>query len=193
MDPLQILVGVGRLYAAPKGTAFPKIDAAPAVDWIDLGVTDGGVTVSIKQTIEMHRVDQETGAVKATRTEEDLTIETSLALNTLENLAEVMGNTVTDTAATAADAGYRTLGLARGADVEELAFLFRGKSPYMADRNAQYELPRGVFNQDEIGTEYTKEGKAMIPCTFSALVDPDASSDDEKFGRLKAQDADATA
>jgi len=189
MDSLQILVGAGKLYMAPLATAFPLVDAAPAVAWVFLGETDGGVTVTKKQTVDVHRVDQFTGPIKATRSEEDVVIETSLAVMTLENMADVIGNAVADTAPGAGTAGYRKLGLTSGFDVDEHAFLFRADSPYLAGKYAQYELPIGVFNQDEVGMEYVKDGKTLMPISILALVNPSAATEDEQFGRLVAQDA----
>jgi len=192
MDPLQILVGAGNLYIAPKGETFPAIDADPAGNWEFLGETDGGVTVTLSQVVDLHRVDQFTGPVKATRSEETLKIETNVAVTTAELLAFMNGNSVTDTAAGAGTAGTRKLGLTSGFDVTEYAFLFRGNSPYQAGANAQFEVVVGVFNQDDIGLEFKKDDKTLVPIMVTALVDPDAASEDEQFGRFIAQDASPT-
>lgn len=186
-EPYEILTGVGDLYVAPVGTAFPLLSAVPAVEWVHLGLTQDGVAVSSDQDIEEIRVDQETGPVKATRTEENLTITTRLAEMTLENLAKVMGNTVTDTPAGVGVIGTREVGLYRGQVVKNYAFLFRGISAY-GDFPAQYEVPVGYF-AGPTETEYTKDGNAQIGVEFHALVDPSAADDTEKFGRLIMQDA----
>jgi hypothetical protein len=190
MNAYEVLTGVGNLYLATVGTAFPAVNEAPGAGWTALGETDGGVTVTPKQKIDKHRVDQRTGAVAASRSEEDLTIETSLALATLENLAKALGGAVTDTAPGVATIGYRTLNLYRGTSVTEYALLFRGNSPYGA-YNSQFEVPR-VYVDGDIGMEYTKDGKVLVPVTFEALENLSASTAGERFGKLVAQDAAAT-
>lgn len=183
----EILTGVGRLYIAAVGTAFPAVNATPGASWTNLGETLDGVTVTPDQTVNEFGTDQRTGKVKASRSEESLMIETKLAQSTLENLASVLGNTVTDTPPGVGTIGTRKVGLTRGFAVDEYALLFRGTSPYGAF-NAQYEVPRGYFGGSQ-AMEFTKEGQVAIPVEFHALEDLSASTDDEKFGRLTAQDA----
>jgi hypothetical protein len=185
--PYEILTGVGELYLAPVGTAFPAVDAVPGASWIDLGNTQDGVTVTADQDITEIRVDQETGPVKATRSEESLVIATKLAAMTLENLAYVLGNTVTDTPPGAGTIGTREVGMYRGQAVTTYALLFRGVSAY-GNYPAQYEVPMGYFG-GSAESEYTKDGNAGIPCEFHALVDPNAATAAEKFGTLVMQDA----
>jgi hypothetical protein len=191
MNAYEILSGVGTLYAAAANTAAPAVNAAPSVSWTDLGETDGGVKVVPTQKIEGHGTDQRTGKVKATRTEETLGIETSLAQATLENLAKVMGGqTVTDTPPGVATIGIRAMGFYRGGSVDEFALLFRASSPY-GDYPAQYYIPRGYFDGDN-GMEYKKGPKVMIPVKFEALEDLNAGSEEERFGVYTAQDAAVT-
>ena len=190
MKSEQILVGVGDLYIAPVGTVFPDLTAAPGAPWRYQGETDDGVKVTKTRSIEEHSVDQRTGPVKATVTEEGLTVEVNLAILTLENLADVLGVVVTDTPAGVGVIGTREVPLYTGAAVVEFAILFRGSSPYGAAYPAQYQLPRGYFS-DDLGLEYKKDGKTLIPVKFMALEDLNAASPAERFGKLIAQDADA--
>ena len=191
METYELLHGAGSLYVAPIGEAFPDVETTPAGNWVALGETKDGVTVNYDESIEVVRVDQETGGVKAIRTEEDMMIETSLAIGTLANLSYFLnGNTVTDTAAGAGTIGTQEIANYRGGVVQEYAILFRASSPYGASYPAQYELPRGYF-EGPAGLEYVKDNTVVIPCVFHALVDLTASTDDEKFGKLIAQDADA--
>jgi hypothetical protein len=185
--PYEILTGVGELYLAPAGTAFPDVNATPGASWIDLGNTQDGVTVTADQDITEIRVDQETGPVKATRAEENLVIGTKLAAATLENLAYVLGNSVIDTPPGVGTIGTREVGMYRGQVVKTYALLFRGVSAY-GDYPAQYEVPLGYFGGAS-ESEYTKDGNAGIPVEFHALVDPNAATDAEKFGVLVMQDA----
>lgn len=190
MEPYEILTGVGTLFVAPVGTVFPDLDDSPAAAWRNLGNTQDGVKVTLDQKIDEHSVDQETGAIKASRSEESLVLETSLAEATLENLADVIGATLIDTPAGAGTIGTREVPLYKGANVNTFAFLFRGNSAY-GNYPAQYELPYGYFG-GSVELEDTKEGNRKIGVEFHALVDPNAALDADKFGRLIMQDAEAT-
>lgn len=189
-EPYELLVGVGDLFIAPAGTAMPALGTEPSGSWVALGQTDGGVKVVKTQTIETFTSDQRTGKVKAVRTAEGLTVETNLQEATLENLANVINGTVTDTAPGALTIGKRTLKLHKGAEVEEFALLFRGDSPY-GDYPGQYYVPRGFMDDDE-EIEYTKDGKTLIPMKFEALEYDAAATEDERFGIVEYQDAAAT-
>lgn len=191
MQTYELLHGAGTIYVGPIGEAFPALDTTPAGNWVTLGETKEGVTVVYEDSIEGIRVDQETGIVKAIRTEEDMRIETSLAVGTLENLSYFLnGNAVTDTPAGSGTIGTREVANYRGGVVQEFSILFRATSPYGDNYPAQYELPRGYF-EGPSGLEYMKDDTVVIPCVFNVMVDLTAATDAEKFGRLIAQDADA--
>lgn len=189
-QPYAILVGAGKLYRAPVGTDFPDVDATPSGEWIEMGDTDGGVTVTLEQTIAQHRTDQSTGPRKATRSEENLIIETGLAEATLENLSALLTEEVVDTPPGASTIGTREVNLYRGFELKEYALLFRGQSPY-GDYPGQYEVPRGYFD-GPTAPPYTKDAKTLLGMRFVALEDPNASSDAERFGRLIVQDEEPT-
>ena len=187
MDQYSILTGVGSIYIAPVGTAFTALTATPSGAWRSLGETQDGVDVEHDEKIERIRTDQRTGAVKATRTEESLMVKTKLAEATLENLADALGVTVTDTAAGVGTIGTREIPFYRGAAVEEYAVIIRGYSPYL-DGPAQYEIPRGFFGKVD-AIKYEKGKNASIPITFESLEDLNAASAEDRFGRLVAKDA----
>lgn len=186
--PYEILVGVGTLYVAVAGTAAPAtVGTTPSSAWTNLGDTDGGVTITKEQNIELFRNDQSTAPKKAVRTEEDVVIETNLAKATLENLVFAINGTVTDTPPGAGTIGTRTLKMYKGADVTQYAFLFRGSSPYGAFPG-QFYIPVGVF-LDDIGMEFKKDEMTLIPIKFAALENPSASTEADRFGLITYQDA----
>jgi hypothetical protein len=186
MDAFALLTGVGNLYRADVNTAPPDLGDAPSGSWRSLGETQDGVDVEPGQKIELVRTDQRTGAVKAVRSEESLKLKTKLAEHTLENYADALGGTVTDTAPGSGTIGTRSVNMHRGATVTEFAFLFEGYSPYL-DGPAYYYVPRGYFDLDSI--KYDKAKNAPIPITFEALEDLEASTEEERFGYLIAKDA----
>ncbi len=188
-QPYEILTGVGTLYKAPVGTAFPGLSAVPAAPWVSLGETDGGVKITPEQTTKTFSSDQRTGPYKAIRTEEALAVETNLRNATMENIAILLGNSVTDAPAGVGTIGTREVALHRGAAVTEYALLFRHEhgSPY-GDYPAQYELPRGFFD-GPTGQEYKKDDAVLLPLKFVALEDYNAAQEEDRFGRLVAEDA----
>lgn len=186
MDAFSIMTGVGTLYIADALTAPPALGSSPSGSWRDLGNTQDGVEVDPSQKVELTRTDQRTGAVKAVRSEEALKVKTKLVENTLENLADALGNNVTDTAPGSGTIGTRKVFMYRGAEVAEYALLFEGYSPYL-DGPAYYYIPRAYIDLDAI--KYDKAKNAPIPVTFDALENLSASSAEERFGYLIAKDA----
>ncbi len=182
----SILVGSGEIFIAPVGEAFPDADDAPAGNWVTLGDIDGGVTINKTQSTDEHEVDDESGPVKITRSAERMTIVANLAEATLDNLGEVFNKQ--DPSVDAGPPAIKTLNLYRGVgNVNEVAVLFRGGSPY-GDFNAQYQIPRAAQIGD-IGSAFVKDSKVLIPVEFTALVDPNAATAAEKFGSWVAQTA----
>ena len=185
--PYELLTGVGTIYIAPANSTMPVLTAAPTDPWVSCGETDDGVKVRKTQNIETFSSDQRTGKKKAIRTEEGVEVETNLQEGTLENLANVINGTVTDTAPGAGTIGKRALKLHAGAEVTEYALLFRGKSPY-GNFPGQYYVPRG-FMDDDVEQEYKKDGIALIPVKFVALEDLAAATEADRFGVAEYQDA----
>jgi hypothetical protein len=77
-----------------------------------------------------------------------------------------------------------------GPDVAQMAMLVRGSgvSPYLADKNVQYEVPV-VIQMAEPEVVYKKGDPAGLALEFVALVDLNAASPAKRFGVLRAQDA----
>lgn len=186
-QPYAILVGVGTLYVAPVGSTPPALTATPSSPWVSLGETEDGVTLSKTRNREAFTSDQRTGKVKVVQTEEGITVETSLHESTLENLAYAIGGTVTVTAPGSGTIGKKTLKLHSGATVPELAFLFRGNSPY-GNWPGQFVLPRGYMD-DDVEMEFKKDEKTLIPVKFEALEDLNAATEDDRFGYVEYQHA----
>lgn len=193
MEPYEIIGQPLELYLAPIGTAFPLIDAAPAVDWVNVGTSgvnsqdENGVTVTHSQTITKARPGGTTGVRKVFRTEEELMFKVTLWDVSLEQyLLALNSNTIATTAAGSGTAGFKQLGLSRGKTVAAYALLARGVSPYDDAMAAQYQVPR-CYQSASPAIAYKKGVPAGIELEFTALEDLNAATDDVRFGSMVFQ------
>jgi hypothetical protein len=184
-SPYQIIAGPARVWAGATGTAFPAVNASPSGSWTDLGMTEGGVTVSHTQSITMITTDQYTAGVKAIRPEEGLTVSFALAELTLEKFAFALNNASVVSAA--GPPATKEIPLYRGVDVSRHSLLVRGPSPY-GNFNMQYQLPV-VVQSEEPEVSFVKDDKSVLTVAFQVLIDLSAAQDSDRFGKLIAQTA----
>lgn len=195
-DPLEVIAAPFRVYAAPVGTAFPDVtdpEDDPSFDaWTligssgDLNYDRGtGVVVEHKQSITPWRSVGDAGSRKVFRTEEDLTIKLKLVDLTLEQYARALNSNSVDSAAV----GSRKVGLSRGFPVATHALLIRSSvSPYGDGLNMQYEIPVAAQTGSPSVTLSKPGEPAGLDLEWMALVDPNATDETERFGRLVAAD-----
>jgi hypothetical protein len=175
--PFEILAGAATIYLGDVGAVAPLIDAVPDPDdWVDVGDTEGGVSIEIGQDTTELSTDQKIAPVKIVRTGESVTVTFALAEATLENLAKVLDDiTVTVVPPAKGTAGYRKFELARGAGpMAQHALLIRGPSPY-GDFNMQFVFPQAVMT----GTPtfaLVKDDKVVFDTEWKALYDLDAGT-----------------
>lgn len=193
MTPYEIIAGPLTLWAAPIGTAFPLIDAAPAGPWAKIGTSgdrnyaDDGVSVTHSQSIQKVRPAGALGAVKAFRDAEDLSFMVTLWDMTLEAYTLALSGVAPSATAAGADtAGFKKLGLSRGETIKTYALLVRGVSAYGDGYAAQYEVPR-CYQSGNPAPVFKKGVPAGLQLSWEALEDPAAASADERFGRLIMQ------
>lgn len=195
--PYEVIGAPFTLWVAAVGVTFPKVDATPSGSFTKIGSSgtlsymDDGVTIEHSQAMSFFRSAGDAGSRKVFRTEEDLKIRMILADLTLEQYRYALNsNTVTTTSPTMVLAGQKKVGLSRGLAVATMALLVRGPSSYMDDGHAQYEVPIAVQtgNPQPVFRKGVATGLAL---EWTALVDVSAASDDERFGRLVIQTADA--
>jgi hypothetical protein len=196
--PYEIIAAPYTVWTAPVGTAFPTVIVDPSASWTKVGTNGNlnygdseGVTVALPQTTTKFRALGDSGARKIFRTEEDLMIRLMLHDITLEQFAHALnGNSITTVASSVGVAGTKKIGLSRGFTVATYALLVRGPSPYGDDMTLQFEVPIAAQSgsPEVVFVKGTPVGLAL---EWTALVDPSASSDAERFGRLRAQHEDA--
>lgn len=195
MQPYEIIMAPFEVFTAPVGEAFPDVDETPTGNWELFGTngiknySEDGVTVTHEQTLEPHRTVGSTGPVKVKRTEESLLIDFVLEDLSLEQYAKVLNNVVvTDTAAGSGTPGHRDITLRQGPAVAEFAVLVRGPSPYADGMIAQYQVPR-AYQAANPTPVFSKGEAAGLAVQLAALEDMNAATDEERFGKLVAQDA----
>lgn len=193
--PYEIVGLPADVYLADVGTTFPDIDATPDPgDWTLLGqdgslnYTVDGVIMNAPQSFNFWRSLGSAAVRKVFRTEEDFRIGVSVADMTLEVLALVAGNTVQPVTAQPGTADHKRLGGTRGLTIATFAVLVRvpGGSPYMADGNFDIRLGRAQYTGSG-QTSWRRDGPAIVPMEFTALVDPDAADPSEQLVTYLAQ------
>lgn len=194
--PFELIVAPFEVWSAPVGTAFPTLDEAPAGAWAKVGtsgkesITHAGVQVSHESayTVAPFVLPGATAPSKASRTMELVSVAFMLADVTAEAYATALnGAVVTDVPPGSGTAGYRTVTLLNGPDVDEVALLIRGEvSPYIATGRSQYELPR-VTQTAPPTPLFIKSEPAGLAFRLRALRDETLG-----YGVLRLQDAAAT-
>lgn len=201
-EPYEIISSPYTVFVAPTGTTFPDIDTAEgsfASAWFKLGTSgnrnyeEEGVTVTHEQTVNLWRAAGGTGPIKALRTEEGLLVAFTLVDLSVTQYAKTMDDaTVTSVAASTGTAGEDSFNFYRGFPVELFALLVRGDfSPEGDGFKSQYEVPV-VYQSGSPAPQFQKGQPAGLSLEYTALEDPNASSEAERFGTFRAQDAAAT-
>lgn len=172
MQPFEIVCAPYTGYSAPTGTAFPAIDTAPAVAWVQIGTsgnknyTDAGVGVQHPQTIGEFTPAGSTTVRKAWRQAEGLIVTFSVADLTVEAYAALMGGmTITTVTTTTGVAGNKSIEFYRGPLVNAVALLIRGISPYDETKNAQYEI-QAAYQAGSPSPTFSKANPAELAAEF---------------------------
>lgn len=155
----NLIQGPATLYVAPFGTAEPAtVAAAPATGWVDVGGTQEGVELGIADEYAVLGVDQVIYEIERRRTGRVLTIKTSLAEATLENLAHSINNTAPAAGVLTADDGLTAFAPAYK------AVLLDGIAPGGFRRRI---ILRKCLSTDSVAMAYKKDGQTLIPVTFT--------------------------
>lgn len=201
MTPDEIITAPFTIWLAPAGTAFPALSEEPGEDWTLLGsrgtrsFAEGGVTTQHQRQIEQPLPAGNSAPSTSFVSGEAFRIRVEMFDLTLDQYAQALGqNAVVATSGTGGGPGYRTIGLSlRPRANTVLALLARGPSPYDEDLIAQYEVPRCKEAGGGPQLIFRKGQPTGVTVDFLALEDPDAVSEDQLFGRLRAQDESAFA
>lgn len=154
----NLIQGPATLYIAPFGTAEPAtVATVPAAGWVDVGGTKDGVELGVADSYSALTVDQVIYDIESRRTERQVTIKTSMAEATLDNLAIAIANTAPTASVLTADDGLTAFAPAYR------AALIDGIAPGGFRRRI---IVRKVLSTDNVAMAYKKDGQTLIPVTL---------------------------
>lgn len=166
----NLTMGPGTLYKGDVGATEPSdsevSNAIPETsasgDFIDLGGTNGGVTLALEQEYTELEVDQIVDIPERRLTKREFKINTSLAETTLENfvIANNGGTITTGSGFEAFDPKQDT----SAAQPTYIALIFDGIAPNSLRRRV---IARRVLSVAGIEQEYSKDGQSLYPVEFS--------------------------
>lgn len=198
MQPFELVMSPATVYVALEGETPPTVNAVPGGNWVLLGAAGlrdqatEGVKISHNSTIKFQSTAGATGSVKALRTMEEVTVEVTMYDLTPETYAKAMNLAgIREVAAASGVAGYKSFGGKQGFDVQTWSLLVRldNVSPYGDGMNTQWYFPKVVEN-GQIAMTFDSEGSvAALNFKYTALCDPNASSEAERFFVYTAQTA----
>ena len=174
MSDLQVINGPLELWWAATGTSMPAVDGDPGSSSFtkigssgDDNYTEDGVVIITSQTVEQFTPLGRTAPTKAFRTNEDLTVQVTLADLSLAQVRLALNQNAVTT-----NADDKEINLNRGPDVNYIALLIRGtsKSPEAAGFNLQFELFK-VYEGASQELSFVKGEPAGVLLEFHALDD----------------------
>jgi hypothetical protein len=169
----NLILGPATLYSAPFGSTEPAntntaLTAPPIAPWVDLGGTSGGLTLTINQTYTPLTVDQLVDNVGGRLTAREITLATSLAEATLQNLAVALnGGTIAAGTPGTVPATYTPKTDSSATQPTSVALLFDGWAPGVPP-SIRRVIVRKVLQTGSIGVGYQKDGQTLFPVTFTA-------------------------
>lgn len=155
----NLIQGPATLYLGTFGVTEPAtIATAPGAGWVDVGGTKDGVELGVADEFAVLDVDQVIYEIERRRTKRVVTVKTSLAEATLENLAQAINNTAPAASVLTADDGLAAFA------PPYRACLLDGIAPGGFRRRI---IVRKVLSTDSVAMAYKKDGQTLIPVTFT--------------------------
>lgn len=166
----NLIMGPGTVYKgefqatepADSDVTLPLNETSVSGDWVDLGGTNGGVSLELEQDYTEMEVDQIVDIVERRLTKREFKINTSLAEPTLENF--VIANNGGTVATGANFKSYLPKMDTSASQPTYIALIFDGIAPNSKRRRV---IARRVLSVAGIGQEYTKEDQTLFPVEFS--------------------------
>jgi hypothetical protein len=179
----NIIVGAASLFIGPSGkTSAPAVSGTTSyrttvtadVNWRDVGYTQDGFEVSNDPSYTDVEVDQLLDAAKIFQDGMSVTLSTSFAEATLENLLVAWGQAASTLTSTANDKTWEIDGGSLGAPPLERGLIAIGPGPEKSASNAYTERTYHayrVLSVDSSSHTLARADAVVIPVTFRALPD----------------------
>lgn len=199
-DKSDIFGGAARFLFADNGQAKPTAlsdiynptTGVLASGWNDFGATDGGLAVTRGYDKETWEVDQVLGAIDEFITSWNMSLETSLAEASLENL-QVAWETGAITTDTGESPDEKTMGIGSPDSVTErmIAFIVDKRKVSGVEYVRAYVFWLAKFDGSESEHAYRKGEKTLVPVKFTLLADATETTD-RSFGIILDQEVGTT-
>lgn len=168
---------------AVSGTTSYRTTVAAAAGWRDVGYTQDGLEISTDPSYSDVEVDQLLDAAKIFKDGMGLSISTSFAEATLENLLVAWGQAASTLTSTATDKVMDIDGGSLGDAPTERGLIAVGNGPEKAGTNAYgertYHAYR-VLSVESVASTMARAEATVIPVTFRALP-----ADTGKYGIVR--------
>ncbi|MCU1617793.1 MAG: hypothetical protein JWO98_5333 [Frankiales bacterium] len=156
----NLIQGPASLFIGAFGATEPTF-ATPAipVGFVDLGATNGGCKLTIKQTYSDKDVDQIADIPGTTLKSRETSLATSLAEATLANLAIALNEL-----AASVTSGTFTPGTGQPNEPNFSSVLMKGLAP---NGKTRLVILRRALNTASTESEWKKDGQTLIPVEFA--------------------------
>lgn len=188
----NIIVGAASVFIGPSGkdeapavsgTTSYRTTVAGTAGWRDVGYTQDGLEVSNDPSYTDVEVDQLLDAAKIFQDGMGVSLSTSFAEATLENLLVAWGQADSTLTSTATDKTWEIDGGSLGAAPLERGLIAVGNGPEKAASNAYSERTYHayrVLSVESSSHTLARADATVIPVTFRALPD-----DNGKYGIVR--------
>lgn len=188
----NIIVGAASVFIGPSGKASApavsgttsyRTTVAGTAGWRDVGYTQDGLEVSNDPSYTDVEVDQLLDAAKIFQDGMSVSLSTSFAEATLENLLVAWGQADSTLTSTATDKTWEIDGGSLGAAPLERGLIAVGNGPEKAASNAYTERTYHayrVLSVESSAHTLARADATIIPVTFRALPD-----DSGKYGIVR--------
>lgn len=190
----NIIVGAASVFIGPSGTSKPAVASSTSYrttmagesDWRDVGYTQDGLEVSNDPSYTDVEVDQLLDAAKIFQDGMGVSISTTFAEATLENLLVAWGQSDDNLTSTAQGKEWEIDGGALGAAPLERGLIAIGNGPEKSNSNVYSERTYHayrVLSVESSSHSLARADATVLPVTFRALP-----ADNGKYGTVRDRD-----
>lgn len=171
-NPANLLMGPATIYVGAFGAVEPadaSVNTTPAATaWTDVGLTDGGATLSIDGKFTNFSADQIVDIPGTRMTSREILVSTTMSELTLANVANALNSTVGATGA-----GYATFEPNYGQFATQLpygAIILDGWAPAPVNSNWRRRvILRKTMQVNKVEIGYAKDKQAGLAVTWQAF------------------------